>query len=109
MNAHMSWETRDIVDGPGRWEMTVCLMAKAPKDSCTVDVTPRRCQKFAPKPGEKFRWTNTALADGKVVGSGSLVADQYGLVIIPKAVVSKGKNRISIHNYPHCTLGEFGP
>ncbi|MGA2032746.1 MAG: prolyl oligopeptidase family serine peptidase [Thermoguttaceae bacterium] len=99
VNAHLSWEPRDIVDGPGRWEMTVCLTAKAPKDSCTVDVTPRRCQKFAPKPDEKFRWTNTALADGKVVGCGTLAADQYGLVTIPKAVVCRGKNRLSIDNY----------
>ena len=56
-------------------------------------------EKFAPKPGEKFRWTNAALADGKVVGSGTLTADQYGLLTIPKAVVSNGNNRMLIHNY----------
>jgi len=69
---------------------------KAPKDACTVDITPRRCQKFKPKPGETFKWTNASLKDNKPVQSGTVKADKWGLVTLPQVKVSKGKNRVSI-------------
>lgn len=65
-----------------------------------MDVTPRRCQKFKPAPGETFRWTNTSLAEGKVVQSGTAVADRWGLVTLEKVTVSKGRNRIEISQGP---------
>ncbi len=61
-----------------------------------MDITPRRCQKFKRAPGERFRWTNTLLAGGKVIQSGTAVADRWGLVTVEKVSVSKGKNRIQI-------------
>jgi pimeloyl-ACP methyl ester carboxylesterase len=97
-NAYLCWETDDarIVDEPRRWALTLALISGAPKDTCTVDVTPRRCQKFAARPGEKLNWTNTSLADNKLVGSGTITVDEAGLTTIPRVTVSKGKNRISI-------------
>jgi len=95
-NLYLFWETKDIVDEAGKWEMTVGLTPPAPKDTCTVDITPRRCQAFKPKPGERFKWTNTSLADKKVVGSGAVTAEKWGLVTVPKMTVSKDKNRITI-------------
>lgn len=103
LNGWLLWDTDSIVDEPDRWEMTVYLYAGDPKqgrpgapaDTCTVDLTPRRCQRFAPRPGQVFLWTNTSMADNRVA-SGKAIADQWGLVTIPNLTISKAKNRICI-------------
>ena len=69
---------------------------RAPEDESSVDITPWRCQQFKPKPGETFKWTNAAVADGKVVQSGTAKADKWGLVTLPQVTVTKAKNRIAI-------------
>jgi pimeloyl-ACP methyl ester carboxylesterase len=94
-NLYLFWETKDAVDRPDAWEMTVGLIDKAPKDTCTVDITPRRLQAFKPRPDQAVRWTNRA-ADGSVVQSGAVKADAHGLVTLPDVRVGKGKNRIRI-------------
>ena len=94
VNLYLAWETKDIVDAPERWEMTVYLIPKAPQDTCTVTLTPRRCQRFKPKPGDKVNWTNTSAA--AVVQTGKAVADKWGLITLEKVAVTKGKNRIAI-------------
>jgi hypothetical protein len=50
----------------------------------TVDVTPRRLQKFKPKPGEKFKWTSST------GGSGTVTADKWGLVTVEKVKIYPG-------------------
>lgn len=94
VNGFLFWETRDIVDEADRWEMTVAINAGAPRDDCTVNLTPRRCQKFKPAEGTVFKWTNSS--GGKEVQSGEVKADKWGLLTIEKLTVSKGKNRIVI-------------
>ena len=64
--------------------------------ACTADVTPRHRKALRPAPGAAFKWTNTDLATGKPVRSGQVAADQWGLVTLPKVVVTKGKNRLVI-------------
>ena len=96
LNRYLNWETEGIADEPGRWEMTVALTGGAPKDSCEADVTPRRCQKFKVKPGDKFRWTNTTIGGNKKIQSGEVVADSHGLVTLEKVTIAKGKNRLAI-------------
>jgi len=96
VNLYLYWETDDVVDEPDRWEMTIGLVKKATRDGCIADITPRRCQEFRSEPGQKVRWTNTSLADGKEVQSGEAVADRWGLVTLEKVAVGKGKNRIKI-------------
>ena len=95
-NRWLYWKTKDVVDEPTRWEMTVALMAKAPADTCTVAVTPRRLQRFKPSPGQALSWTNTALASGKTVQSGKAKADRWGLVTLEAVKVTKGGNRLRI-------------
>jgi len=94
INLYLYWETDDLVDSEEAWEMTVGLIAKAPKDECTVDVTPRRRQKFKPEPGAKLKWTNKA--GGREVQSGEATVDENGLFTLDKVKVTKGKNRISV-------------
>ena len=101
INGWTAFDARGQVDEPDRWEMTLYLLSggksadsAAPVDECRSDVTPRRCQKFKAKPGEKFTWTNTSLAGGKVVQSDQSVADKNGLVTAERVIISKGKNRL---------------
>lgn len=96
INLYQRWETGDIVDEPGRWEMTVYLSPDAPADKAAMDLTPRRCQKFKPKPGDRFTWSNTSVGDKKQVQSGDAAADKAGLVTLEKVTVTKGKNRFKI-------------
>jgi len=96
VNLYLYWETADIADAPERWEMTVGLIDKAPRDECTVDLTPRRCRKFKPKPGQMLKWTNASLRDNREIQTGSAKVDKWGLVTIEKLRVAKGRNRIRV-------------
>ena len=96
INAYLTWDSKAIVDRSDRWEMTVILDNGAPLPECTVDITPRRCQEFKPRPGERFKWTNTSLADKKVAQSGRVTADKWGLATLRNVEVTHGKNRIRI-------------
>ena len=78
----------------------------------TADITPRRSRHFRPKPGQTFRWTNTALAEGKKtwalrkiwqkyptrrqIQSGTATADRHGLVTLKGVTILPTKNRIVI-------------
>jgi len=95
-NLYLYWATDDIIDKADRWEMTVGLIAKAPKGECTVNITPRRCQAFRPKPGREVTWTSTSAASGKVVQTGRAKADRWSLVTLENLRVGKGPNRLRI-------------
>jgi len=96
INGYLIWHSRDAADEKNAWEMTIWLVASCPEDSCTVDVTPRHCKKFKPRKGEKFEWTNTSAPDKKIVASGTVAADKWGLVTVRGVKVSKAKHRIRI-------------
>ncbi len=103
INLYQRWDPEGLVDEPHRWAVTVWLAGPdehgqygSPAGSATSDVTPRWCRQFKPSPGERFRWTNTSLANGKLLQSGTAAADRWGLVTVPGAVVSRGKSRIEI-------------
>jgi pimeloyl-ACP methyl ester carboxylesterase len=94
VNLYLTWNTTTIVDEASKWELDVSLTDKAPKDTCTVDLTPRRLQKFKVKTGDKVTWTNTS--NGAKLQSGNVTADQHGLVTLPALTVTKTGNRIQI-------------
>ncbi len=96
INGWLLWGSDDLVDEKDRWEMTVWVLPSCPQDACTVDVTPRHCKNFKPKPGRKFRWTNTPAAQKTAIQSGTVSADQWGLVTLQGVRVGKGKNRLVI-------------
>ncbi len=96
INGYLFWEYDSIVDTPGRWEMTVYLVASCPEPACKVDLTPRHRKAFHPAPGQKLAWTNTSLADEKPAGAGTVEADKWGLVTLKQITVTKGRNRIVI-------------
>jgi len=97
INLYQFWEPETIVDKAGEFEITLYLDNNPPAEQCITDLTPRRCQKFKAAPGQKFKWTNTDLADGKVLQSGRAVADKWGLVTLEKVRILTGrKHRIKI-------------
>lgn len=81
INLGFAW--KDVVDEPGQWSLQVAN--DLAKNDMTVDITPRRLQKFAVKPGEKLRWT-TSTGD-----SGTVEADRRGLVTIARVKIAPGR------------------
>ncbi|MFW6163407.1 MAG: hypothetical protein ACODAJ_11615, partial [Planctomycetota bacterium] len=96
VNGWLLWDDTGQVDRAERWEMTVWLIPSCPEQACTVDITPRRCQRFQPKEGERFRWTNTPQGGDAPIQTGTVTADRWGRVTLPAVQVAKGKNRIAI-------------
>lgn len=73
----------NLVDEPGRW--ACCIRSLTGRQ--TASITPRRCQKFKPKPGQTFRWENHGYADPaqpSKVADGTVTADRHGLVTVEK-------------------------
>ena len=84
INLGFSW--REVVDEPDRW--AVGLSNELATAEMTVDVTPRRCQKFKPASGDSLRWSNSAGGEGDVrVGAG-------GRVTIEKVVIQPGRESV---------------
>lgn len=96
INAFQKWTYTDLVDEGDRYEITVYLHEKAPRDECTTDITPRRLQKFKTKAGEKVKWRNTLLSGGTEVQSGEATADKWGLMTLTGVKLTKEKHRIAI-------------
>jgi len=97
-NLHLYWDSADdaIVDQADNWSMVLRLNDSAPKEQCTVHVTPRRCQRFKTPAGAELSWRNVSVADGKTVQEGNIKADQWGLATVPGVVVGKKGNRLTI-------------
>ena len=74
--------------------MTCLLISARPQATCTVDITPRRCQAFQPRTGMICQWTNTDVATGTCIAVGTVTVDANGLINVPQATVKKTKNRI---------------
>jgi len=96
VNLYLYWDTEKVIDTPKIWEMTIALTEKEPEEQCTVDITPRRLQKFNSRPGAKYIWSNTS--EGKKIQSGEVTADKWGLLTLKRVIVGKTGNRIAIRN-----------
>lgn len=84
------WQDESIVDEADRFEIILT-------GNVSVDVTPRRTRKFILRPGEKVRFKTellgTRLRRQDKPQSGEAVADENGLVTIPRINV-RGKARL---------------
>lgn len=81
-------------DFTDRWEVRLSLRnlklttgTRAAPESATVDVTPRRLQRFIVTPLTTYGWSVKRLADGAVVASGTVNANPLGLVTVPAVKV----------------------
>jgi len=95
-NADLRWDLDEIVDEPARFEVNVWLVESAREDTCTVDLTPRRCRRFKLKPGQAFRWAVTEAEGGKALADGTGKGDAWGLATIKQLTVPKAKVRVVI-------------
>ena len=109
INGYLLWDTETIVDEPGRWEMTLWLDKACWSPDCTVDLTPRRCQKFKLRRAESFAWRNASLTEDKEFQAGSAVADEHGLPTIRKLKVTKARHRVRITRSPAGAPRPGGP
>ena len=80
---NLGFDWKEVVDEPGRWSVT--LSNDRAKKDVTVDVTPRRCQQFKPRPGAKVRWRASS------GGEGTLTVDRHGLATVPRVVIQASK------------------
>lgn len=84
INLGFKWS--EVVDKADKWSVKVSNeLCKAPM---TVDITPRRCQAFKPKPGEAYKWRNST------GGSGEISADANGLVTVTKVELKPGSDTV---------------
>ena len=78
----LSFDWKDVKDEEGKWSAR--LSNELAKNDMTADVTPRRCQKFRPEPGDKLTWTDSA------DNTGTVVADANGLATVTAVKIKPG-------------------
>jgi len=108
LNGYLAWDGAGASDEPGRWEMTAWIVEGCPRDRCVVDVTPRHCRRFRPRPGDRFAWT-VGPEGGPAMASGEVAADRWGLVTIEGAPLSRERRRLAIRGTADAPAGTKGP
>ncbi len=96
-----SWNAWDgpPLDTPSSWQIS--LRPVGEPITLTVDVTLRRVQTFRVLPGALYRWENWRLADGQLVASGTVMADETGLLSVPGICISPSGNRVRVYSQIH--------
>ena len=94
LNRFLRWNGNTIVDEQKRWSIEIRMSpgrnGYKGKGTETVDVTPRRLQKFAVKPGVTFKWSTGA---GQ---SGEAKADGEGVLTLPGVRVTTEWTRLTV-------------
>jgi len=87
--------SRDVMPGRGHEGDAV---VKPPEDECTVNLTLRRLQKFAVKPGQKFTWSAAPVVAGPASQpqGATVEADKDGLITLEKVTVPGAGVRLKI-------------
>ena len=107
-----SWNAWDgaPVDQPERWQMSFCAVEVGSQQcggaadlsavaTASVDITPRRLQRFRVTPGQKYQWENRAVSatgSGSLLASGTVTAGANGLLTIPGVQIPPGGSRLEI-------------
>jgi hypothetical protein len=103
INGFMEWD--DPVEvSPTLWHVRLRMRDLAtlwgpvvsPPESATVDVTPRRLQKFQVVSGRLYTWQVTRSSDGAIVQSDSAYADPMGVLTIPGVKVYRQGSELDV-------------
>ncbi len=86
---NLGFRWRLLEDTPNRW--VVELSNELAEDVMTVDVTPRRLQRFHPAPGTSVHYTLTS--SGNPLRSGMVSVDSDGLVTVESVELRAGEFR----------------
>jgi hypothetical protein len=99
-----SWAPWDgpPVDTAARWQISLCAVAPDPPHAAdcgtgqpvTVDIAPRRLQKFIIQAGASYRWQNRQVSDDALVASGIVTATATNSLIVPAFLVAPTGNRL---------------
>ncbi len=91
-NRNFRW--RDVVDEPGRYEVTIFLQGRGDN---TTDVALRRLRRFKPAKGKTYVWKNTG-GEGKaaISQSGEATVGADGLLVISGVKFSGQSSRLVV-------------
>lgn len=100
INAYFRWE--NLEDTATTFAMALrlvgtlelSLITRVPSPQITADVTPRRLQRFRVEPGRRYAYT--FVREGKTVSSGTVVADDAGLLTVPKLSIAVAPATLTI-------------
>jgi len=101
----------DIVDEAQRYEITLRIFDpgfesyQTLPETGTVNITPRRLQRFVVEQGKSYHWENVPMSGGASVQEGVVVADEHALIMLENVRITKSGNRIivtprDIHSLP---------
>ena len=115
INGWVEWDTT-LVDRPDRWE-TRLWTRDLPQlqgwvtgpESVTVDVAPRRLQRFVVVDGATYHYTVIRQSDGAVVQDGSLSPDDAHLLTVPQARVYRGGTVVRLEPVGALAVGAAAP
>lgn len=92
-DAGFDWD--HIVDLPARWEVVLHPMVDQVKSS-TLDLTPRRLQRFQVRPGVIYHYLNLNAKTDKVIQEGVAKPDQWDVLTLEKLTIVPDGNHIII-------------
>ena len=98
-NLWLAWSASwDAWDGPPVDTTTNWQMSLRSEDGVThtINVAPRRTQKFRVSPGNRVTWRNLRVSDGGQVQSGTATVDAFGLVTVSNVTVTASGNRLRL-------------
>ncbi len=91
INAYLRWKV--LMDTAERYEIQLTLSSDAPENTCTVDMTPRRLQKFLIQTAQTIGWQNRD-KNGKAIQEGAGSPDKFNLLTLERLVVTKTGSKI---------------
>lgn len=115
INGFVDWDDQ-ILDEHQLWQCVLRPRSPlttsgplVPVGAITVDVTPRRLQKFIVSSRTSYRYTVTDATSGELVTSGNLEADSLFLLTVPAVPVRAGGSRITIEPLSSLAVGDATP
>ncbi len=97
-NTSLEWSSswNDFAGAPMDADQGWAVVLRSLAGDQTVDVTPRRLQRFVVAPGISYVWQNYRQSDNTVVQEGVVETDADGLITVEGFMVSEGGNRLVI-------------
>ena len=110
INGYLDWDENTVDDRSLNWEITLRTRAMATREgiigapaAATVDVTPRRTQRFIVAQGVTYRYEVRDAASGELLQSGTALADDDAVLTVRQVQVLDQGVRLKI--YPSSTTG----